>query len=136
MTETISHGQHLEAENERLRTRLRETTEAIRTYVEVGQDTLRDDWLTEEISLNQATLSSWEVARHEPGRWAASESAHAAAEALVALMAASRKRSVTVQWMPDDDGYGCRFEVISVRSGDYIAIVQIDNEGRVTLSNA
>lgn len=78
--------------------------------------------------------SSWAVARSTPGRWAASDAAQATAEALAALMAASCKRSMTVQWMPDEPGQGGRFEIIGVHTGNYLAIVTIDDEGRVTMN--
>lgn len=78
--------------------------------------------------------SSWEATKGESRRYAASADANAAAEAIVALMAASRKRSFTVQWMPAHDGTGCRFEVIGVHTGNELAVATVDAEGRVTLT--
>ena len=34
-----------------------------------------------------------------------------------------RGRGRTIQWMPDENGYGCRFEVIEVKSGEVIDFV-------------
>ena len=79
--------------------------------------------------------SSWDAARGESLRYAASEAAHATAEAIVALMAANRKRSFTVQWMPAHDGHGCRFEVIGVHTGNELAVVTVDADGRATMKS-
>lgn len=75
--------------------------------------------------------SSWEAASADPHRHAASPEADAAAKAIVILLAAERKRSMTVQWMPDEHGRGCRFEVIGVHTGNYLAIVDLDENGKV-----
>lgn len=40
---------------------------------------------------------------------------------------------MTIQWMPDEEGRGCRFEVIGVHTGNFLAIADVDDEGRVTL---
>jgi hypothetical protein len=75
--------------------------------------------------------SSWEAASADPHRHAASPTADTTAKAIVILLAASRKRSMTVQWMPDEHGQGCRFEVIGVHTGNYLAIVDVDENGNV-----
>lgn len=68
--------------------------------------------------------------------WAASPEAHSAAEACQALMAANRKRSITVQWMPSETDKGCRFEIIGVSTGALLGEVLIDEAGRVVLRYA
>jgi hypothetical protein len=62
--------------------------------------------------------------------WAEATRAQIAAEAISTLLAASRKRTRTVQWMPEWPG--CRFEVIDARSGDLVDVVRIDAEGRLS----
>lgn len=66
-------------------------------------------------------------------RWADSPAANAAAEAIVALIEAAPKRSRTIQWMPDEDGPGCRFEVIDVNTGGYVAIARVGESGLLAL---
>jgi hypothetical protein len=78
--------------------------------------------------------TSWDHAKREPSRLAASDAAHFAAVGVMALLNAERKRTVTIQWMPDDDGKGCRFEIIRVHDGAYLGIAYIDEDGRVTFN--
>jgi hypothetical protein len=61
-------------------------------------------------------------------RWAKSEAAHTAGEAISAMLDANRKSSRTVQWRPD--GEGCCFEIIAA-DGTLLATVHIDENGRV-----
>jgi hypothetical protein len=78
----------------------------------------------------QAT-TSWEACSGASDRLAASPPAHHAARAIFDLLDAGRKRSVTVQWMPDEHGRGCYFEVIRVRDGELLSVVRVDEDGRV-----
>lgn len=84
-------------------------------------------------SRDPAPGSSWAVVRLEPMRHAAADAAHEAAAAIFALLQAERQRTVTVQWMPDDEGKGCRFEIIEVRMGNYQDVIRVDADGRVTI---
>jgi hypothetical protein len=68
-----------------------------------------------------------------PGRLAVGDPAQRTAEAVSALPQAARKRSRTVQWMPEGTR-GCRFEIIVVDSGAYEAIAHVDgNTGAMRL---
>jgi hypothetical protein len=52
------------------------------------------------------------------------------------LLAQARKRSVTIQWMPEDERGGCRFEVIRVHDGELIGVARVDAAGAVRLEEA
>jgi hypothetical protein len=68
-----------------------------------------------------------------PGRLAVGDPAQRTAEAVSALIQAARKRSRTVQWMPEG-ARGCRFEIIVVDSGAYEAVAHVDgNTGAMRL---
>lgn len=64
-------------------------------------------------------------------RHATAAPAHTAAEAAFVLLWAERKRSVTVQWMPE--GLGCRFEIIRVVDGAMLGMVHVTSSGRLWL---